>query len=133
MQWKLGDDAARETKLINVKVVNLRKIGYDNLKEWIDDKENNVYIGRKGIVFINKQRFPTTDSVFANPFKINESCTREQVVEQYEIYIRNKLKDDPSLMNTLKSMKGKTLGCWCSPELCHGNVLIKLINDLYLI
>ncbi len=39
-------------KIVNLKVANIRP-KYKNLKEWMDD-ENNVYIGRKGIVFTEK-------------------------------------------------------------------------------
>lgn len=37
----------------NCKVEFIRKKGYDNLAQWCQDS-NNVYIGRKGIVFITK-------------------------------------------------------------------------------
>ena len=29
-------------------------------------------------------------------------------------------------MNDLHELEGKTLGCWCKPEKCHGDILIKL-------
>ena len=40
----------------NCKVKYIRP-KYNNLKEWMED-EQNIYIGRLGIVFINKVRFP---------------------------------------------------------------------------
>jgi len=43
--------------VVNCKVKYIRP-KYNNLKEWFDDYENNYYIGRAGIVFINKERFP---------------------------------------------------------------------------
>lgn len=55
--------------VVNVKVAYIRPKGYDNLREWIKDK-NNVYVGRKGIVFINGERFPKELSPFANLFKV---------------------------------------------------------------
>jgi hypothetical protein len=27
-------------------------------------------------------------------------------------------------------MYGKNLGCWCKPEKCHGDILIKIIEEL---
>lgn len=42
--------------IINCKVEFIRP-QYNNLQEWMND-ENNIYIGRKGIVFINGVRFP---------------------------------------------------------------------------
>lgn len=31
---------------------------------------------------------------------------------------------------TLDELKGKTLGCWCKPECCHGDVLINLLKKM---
>ena len=89
---------------------------------------NNVYIGRAGIVFIDKQRFPKQSSNFANPFKIGKDGTRDEVIEKYKIYITKKLKENVLLQEELLKMKGKNLGCWCAPEPCHGNVLIELLS-----
>ncbi len=112
----------------NVKVKNIRQEGYDNLKKWMEDK-NNIYIGRKGIVFIDGKRFPTTDSLFANPYKIDENNTRNDVILKYEVYIHDLLKNNEQLKHILLSMHNKNLGCWCKPEQCHGDILIKIINE----
>jgi len=111
--------------LISVRVANLRSLGYNNLKEWMQD-ENNIYIGRKRIVFINGTRYPPDDSPWANPFKIGINGDRSQVIEKYENYIRN----NPLLLNRINELKGKCLGCWCAPEPCHGDVLLKIIREL---
>jgi hypothetical protein len=42
--------------VVNVKVEYIRP-KHKNLSEWMKD-ENNVYIGRKGVVFIDGKRFP---------------------------------------------------------------------------
>ncbi len=112
--------------VVNVKVKYIRHCGYDNLKEWMCDP-NNIYIGRAGIVFIEGERFPKESSPFCNPFKIDKDGDRQQVISMYETYIRN----NPKLISLLKDLKGKTLGCWCKPEMCHGDVLLKLINELF--
>ena len=67
--------------VVNCKVKYIRP-RYSNLKEWIED-ENNYYIGRRGIVFINKIRYPQKDSPFCNPFKIGNTGNREQVISKY--------------------------------------------------
>ena len=33
-------------------------------------------------------------------------------------------------INDLHELKGKTLGCFCKPQPCHGDILIKLIEKL---
>lgn len=113
--------------IINCKVKNIRP-KYNNLKEWCDDN-NNIYIGRKGVVFINNTRFPPNSSNFANPYKIGKDGTREEIIIKYKNYIIEKLNNDKSLLDELISLKGKNLGCWCYPEICHGNVLLELINE----
>lgn len=113
------------TCVVNVKVLNIRP-EYQNLKEWCED-ENNVYIGRKGVIFIDGERYPKTDSIWANPFKINNQNTREIVIQKYRKYIIKKIKKE-NLWDALFDLKGKNLGCWCHPNPCHGDVLIDLIN-----
>lgn len=46
----------------------------------------------------------------------------------YEEYIREK----EDLIEWLRELKDiKELGCWCSPEKCHGEVIIKLYNYFF--
>ena len=113
--------------VVNCKVANIRP-KYKNLQEWMED-QNNVYIGRAGIVFIDKQRFPKQSSNFANPFKIGKDGTHNEVIEKYKNYITKKLEEDILLQEELLKMKGKNLGCWCAPEPCHGNILLELLSD----
>lgn len=114
-------------EVVNVKVANIRP-KYKNLKEWIDDDKNNVYIGRKGVVFIDGKRYPNEDSVWHNPYKINKNRTREDVIEKYKIYIMEKIKKE-NLQMELEKLKNKQLGCWCKPLCCHGDVLLDIINN----
>jgi hypothetical protein len=86
---------------MNTSVVNLRHAAYD------------VYIGRP--------------SKWGNPFEIGKDGTRAQVVAKYREYILN----NPELLKDLVELKGKRLGCWCSPQLCHGDVLVELIDKLH--
>lgn len=50
--------------------------------------------------------------------------TREEAIEKYREWILTQ----PKLMADLHELKGKTLGCWCAPKLCHGDVLIELVK-----
>lgn len=117
----------KQTVVVNVKVTNLRPV-YNNLEEWCKDCDNNIYIGRKGIVFIDKERYPKESSIWANPYKISKDMSREDCITEYEKYIRKKIIDE-KLVPNLMQLKGKNLGCWCKPEQCHGDVLIKLIEE----
>lgn len=112
--------------IVNVRVAHIRP-KYQNLKEWMQDP-NNVYIGRGEIVFIDNVRFPPIGSLFCNPFKIGKDGTREEVLRKYESYIINRLNNDPELCQQFLQLKGKTLGCWCHPDPCHGDVLLRLLT-----
>jgi Domain of unknown function (DUF4326) len=50
-----------------------------------------------------KERFPKRDSIWANPYKISESDTREVVIEKYEKMIRSKLEKDGGMRECLKA------------------------------
>jgi hypothetical protein len=73
---------------------------------------HDVYIGRP--------------SIWGNPFAMKSEADRAKVVAQYEDW----LKTQPLLMAKLPSLKGKVLGCWCSPKACHRDVLARLANEL---
>jgi len=74
----------------------------------------DIYIGR-----------PTK---WGNPFIIGQNGTREEVVAKYREWIT--LGDGKHLLKDLHELKGKVLGCWCAPKLCHGNVLVELANEI---
>ena len=68
----------------------------------------DVYIGRP--------------SKWGNPFAIGRDATRGQVIARYERWLRSQ----PELVAALHELEGKTLGCWCAPSACHGDVLARL-------
>jgi hypothetical protein len=80
----------------------------------------DVYIGRP--------------SKFGNPFTHLQHLggsliivdSREEAIARYEEW----LMDQPELIATIKSeLKGKSLGCYCAPLACHGEVLLKIANS----
>ena len=56
---------------------------------------------------MDKQRYPKNSSPFCNPFKIDKDGTRDEVIQKYEVYIKEKLDKDSSLKEELLKMKGK--------------------------
>lgn len=61
-------------------------------------------------------------SRWGNPFSIGRDGSRAEVIEKYEAW----LLTQPTLLRDLPTLRGKTLGCWCSPQRCHGEVLVRL-------
>ena len=79
------------------------------------------------VVHCNKDKFDVyigRGSKWGNPFVIGVDGNRQNVIAQYKSYLLN----NPELMNALPELKGKTLGCYCSPLACHGDILLKLAN-----
>lgn len=80
----------------------------------------DVYIGRP--------------SKWGNPFVIGKDGNRATVIIKYEA----KLKLIALLVSygggdlfglIAQELKGKTLGCYCKPQACHGDVLAKLAEE----
>lgn len=76
----------------------------------------DIYIGRP--------------SAFGNPFRIGEDGDRSEVLSLYEHWLRGELEKRPALKEQLLRLRGKVLGCWCSPEPCHGDIIVKIIEEL---
>lgn len=64
-------------------------------------------------------------SRWGNPFVIGKDGTREEVIAKYREY----LQASP-LANDVAVLRGKTLGCYCAPKPCHGDVLVELLDKL---
>ena len=67
-------------------------------------------------------------SKWGNPFMVGRDGNREQVIRIYEIHVRRR----PDLIAALPELIGKRLGCYCKPEACHGDVLIRLLKEFLL-
>jgi hypothetical protein len=81
----------------------------------------DVYIGRP--------------SKWGNPFSDKEGTLakykvkdRNESVDSFRKYITE--GEGKHLLNDLHELKGKTLGCFCKPLKCHGDVLKELIDNL---
>lgn len=87
----------------------------------INIKETNnfdVYIGRAGNGY---------DGYFGNPFK---ESTRSRSIELFKNYALHKINTDSEYRNRIKELHGKTLGCFCKPKDCHGDVLAEIADRL---
>lgn len=82
-----------------------------NLNTDKDIPEGAVYIGRP--------------SPYSNPFIIGKDGTREEIIEKYRRWINQR---PYFIAQVMIDLKGKDLICYCSPEACHGDVLLKIAN-----
>ena len=84
----------------------------------------NVDRGEAFDVYIGRDKEWSADTRWGNPFYIGPDGTREEVIEKY----RNWILQQPELLAALPMLEGKTLGCHCKPEACHGDVLLELLQ-----
>jgi len=97
------------------RVVNLRREPYD------------VYIGREG---------HGEDGYFGNPFRVGAVCKRcrqlhptaESLLPCFREYFNARLGSDPEFYWRVWELRGKTLGCFCKPGACHGDVIVEYLE-----
>ena len=77
-----------------------------------------VYIGRDFDGF--------KDEGLGNPFHLGKDGNRKVVLEKYRAYAIERMKTDPVFRAKVKALRDCTLGCWCKPYDCHGDVLKEL-------
>ena len=76
----------------------------------------DIYIGR--------------GSVFGNPFPIGENgWTREDVIRLYKEWFYERLEKMPTFKKKVLGLKGFTIGCWCKPKACHGDIIVKYLEN----
>lgn len=81
-----------------------------------------VYIGRGGF----HRRHRLAKSVHGNPYRI-DSVGRTAAVRMFRTYAEATLRMAPHWLDPLI---GKRLACHCSPDECHGHVLIELVRRI---
>ena len=95
------------TKVVNIK----RNEPYD------------VYIGRAG---------HGEDGYFGNPYKATTlgggEIGRKEAIARFAHYFKARVKVDAEYREKVLALKGKRLGCFCSPLACHGDVYVKFLE-----
>lgn len=72
----------------------------------------DIYIGRPG--------------PWGNPFTIGRDGDRSEVIEKYSAWLLNQPE---MIARARRELRGKTLGCWCAPKPCHGDVLAEVAES----
>lgn len=86
----------------------------------------DVYIGR------GKDPHTREWGEWGNPFSHRDSASAmvtkansvEEAIERYKQDLWRRLRDGRLSVEKLAALNGKTLGCWCAPGPCHGEVLV---------
>ncbi|HEY4779574.1 MAG TPA: DUF4326 domain-containing protein, partial [Solirubrobacterales bacterium] len=62
---------------------------------------------------------------WGNPFRIGRDGSRSEVIAKYRRWLWAEIQAGRVDLAELAALHGKTLGCWCAPEACHGEVLVE--------
>ncbi|GHV00874.1 hypothetical protein FACS1894159_07630 [Bacteroidia bacterium] len=80
-----------------------------------------MYIGRAG---------RGQDGYFGNPFRLEAGEPRGATIDRYRIWLYERLASDTEFKRRVQELRGKTLGCFCKPDPCHGDVIAEYLDGL---
>ena len=107
-------------------------IVYNRTKEDYSNHPNNYPIYRGGSVLGN----PYTDKPLSGTMAIFSAKTREEAIEKYEDYFDVQYGHNIEFTNAIdeiyeKYKNGETvyLECYCHPLPCHGDVIVKKLQQ----
>jgi hypothetical protein len=79
----------------------------------IKNETCDVYIGRP--------------SIFGNPFSV-EQHGRERCILMYKSWFWARVQRDKNFEMKVRMLEGRTLGCYCAPKPCHGDVIVAYLE-----
>jgi len=93
--------------------------------------------GARCDVYIGRATGRHKESVLANHFVIGKHGDRATVIQSYKAWLLSSVKGKNELVcgelnriwRILVQGKDVTLGCWCCPDACHGDVIVALISS----
>ena len=94
------------------------------------------------ITIANKRDHPQGEyvgrpSVLGNPFKLTRESEREEVIDKYRQWLKERIREcDSDIIAELSRLKAiadtgdLVLICWCSPKRCHAEVIKEMLEVL---
>lgn len=96
---------------MKTEVISIRGTKFPDMRY---DTPDYVYIGRP--------------SIWGNPYTIGVNGTREEVIEKFKKYFEERIAGDKFFRSAVLHLRGKKLGCFCSPLACHGDIYVAWLN-----
>lgn len=102
----------------------------------LNDQYQHLAMDKTQVVHVNKEPYDVyigRPSPWGNPFSHRPGTLAQFQVKNRRTAIqsyREWIVTQPELMARLPELKGKTLGCWCKPLSCHGDILAELADSL---
>jgi len=100
--------------------------------EVVNQKRTDAYdvdIGRANRGQNNMNNTPIGEPGWlGNPYPKSDHG-REKCIELFREDFVERLQDDPEFRSAVEELRGKTLGCYCKPKACHGDVILEFLED----
>jgi hypothetical protein len=100
--------------------------------------ENNTLNETKIVNYTHmlaKEIKPGEEGWLGNPHPIGwcDICktyhTRDECIERFKEDFYKKIKSDSGFIQSVLSLQGQKLGCYCKPKNCHGDVIKQWIDN----
>jgi hypothetical protein len=118
-KWRI-DSGGLVTECGSVVVKNVKQCGWSAV---------DVYVGRGGggdSHILNTP--PRGRGWLGNPYRVGEHGDRVECVGRFKKVFVAKLQSDVEFREAVDSLDPRSLGCWCAPEMCHGQVIASYID-----
>ena len=92
-------------------------------------------ISVSGDIYVGRTTREFRGSILGNPFRIGRNGeSREEVIKKYEKWLEKEIEKKGlvyqelvKLVNLYRENPNLRLACWCKPQACHGDVIVKAI------
>lgn len=83
-------------------------------------KEYDVYIGRAG---------HGKSGYFGNPYHLLPGQPRGSTLDKFRQYFYDRIATDSEFATKVLALKDHTLGCFCKPYACHGDIIAEWLDN----
>lgn len=78
---------------------------------------------------------PGQEGWLGNPHPIgfcticNKKHSREECIQAFRDDFHQKLESDTVFRESVSTLRGKVLGCYCKPKACHGDIIVAWLDQ----
>lgn len=128
----------QEPIVVNVHKADLAARGFRDFADWAS-RPDHLYIGRNMSFYVPG----AIASKWANPFKIKSGTASAPAIAECLNRYENHIREHPDLWNAHSPVGRmncfaiseldhiREIGCWCVPNPCHGQVLVRLWREYH--
>jgi hypothetical protein len=112
---------------VTTQVINVRGRIHEYGPRLEHAPDDLIYVGRRWTLGgWDLPRHPLYNPFAYDTPRRRRDGTRAEVMAKYRAYLSAR----PDLLALVPALRGRTLACWCAPQLCHAGVLAELAETL---